>query len=148
MFWLLGILFQMTVTRKEAKELVLRHIPEILVNLVGQQAARNGAAKVFETLQDQVLSLRFLLYISIAESYNVSKNYKNLKLNDQAFWCDKCLNDLWNFLPYLQTLNKQLFYEILEHLSNALFPELLVNYAEQKMRSFSWTWLKKSYFNN
>ncbi len=84
----------MTVTRKEAKELVLRHIPEILVNLVGQQAARNGAAKVFETLQDQVLSLRFLLYISIAESYNVSKNYKNLKLNDQAFWCDKCLNDL------------------------------------------------------
>jgi hypothetical protein len=44
----------MTATRKEAKELVLRHIPEILVNLVGQQAARNGAAKVFETLQDQV----------------------------------------------------------------------------------------------
>ena len=44
----------MTATRKEAKELVLRHIPEILVNLVGQQAARNGAGKVFETLQDQV----------------------------------------------------------------------------------------------
>ena len=77
----------MMTTRREAKELVLRHIPEILVNLVGQQAARNGASKVFETLQDQ-------------------------------------------------TLNKQLFYEILEHLINALFPELLVNYAEQKLRLF------------
>jgi hypothetical protein len=78
----------MAATRKEAKELVLRNIPEILVNLVGQQAARNGAAKVFETLQEQ-------------------------------------------------TLNKQLFYELLEHHCNLLFPELLVNYAEQKLRCFN-----------
>jgi len=75
----------MAVTRKEAKELLLRHIPEIMVNLVGQQAARNGVAKVFEVLQDQ-------------------------------------------------TLNKQLFYELLEHLCNSLFPELMVNYAEQRLR--------------
>ena len=79
---------KMIATRKEAKELLLSNIPEILVNLVGQQAARNGVAKVFEVLQDQ-------------------------------------------------TLNKQIFYELLEHLCNSLFPELLVNYAEQKLRCFS-----------
>jgi hypothetical protein len=38
-------------TRREAKDLIIRHIPEIVVNLVGQQAAKNGAAKVFEVLQ-------------------------------------------------------------------------------------------------
>jgi len=74
----------MVLTRKETKELVLRHIPEILVNLVGQQAARNGVAKVFEVLQEQ-------------------------------------------------TLNKQIFYELLEHLCNSLWPELLIKYAEQKL---------------
>ena len=78
------IAFQIVLTRKETKELVLRHIPEILVNLVGQQAARNGVAKVFEVLQEQ-------------------------------------------------TLNKQIFYELMEHLCNNLWPELLIKYAEQKL---------------
>lgn len=31
-------------------------IPEVLVHLVGQQAARNGAMKVFEALQDTMLN--------------------------------------------------------------------------------------------
>ncbi|KAG8224803.1 hypothetical protein J437_LFUL002248 [Ladona fulva] len=39
-------------TRWEAKEQFLNNIPEVLSNLVGQQNARRGAIKVFETLQD------------------------------------------------------------------------------------------------
>ncbi|XP_071452813.1 sorting nexin-25 [Hetaerina americana] len=39
-------------TRWEAKELFLDNIPEVLSNLVGQQSARRGAIKMFETLQD------------------------------------------------------------------------------------------------
>lgn len=31
-------------------------LPEVLVNVVGQQAARNGAMKVFEVLQDAMLN--------------------------------------------------------------------------------------------
>ena len=32
------------------------HLIQVLVNVVGQQAARNGAMKVFETLQDGMLN--------------------------------------------------------------------------------------------
>ncbi|XP_046394040.1 sorting nexin-25 [Ischnura elegans] len=39
-------------TRWVAKELFVDNIPEVLSNLVGQQSARRGAIKVFETLQD------------------------------------------------------------------------------------------------
>ncbi|KAJ9596971.1 hypothetical protein L9F63_012001 [Diploptera punctata] len=43
-------------TRSEAKEQFLNNIPEVLSNLVGQQSARRGAMKVFETLQDPRLN--------------------------------------------------------------------------------------------
>ena len=34
----------------------ISHIQQVLVNVVGQQAARNGAMKVFEILQDGMLN--------------------------------------------------------------------------------------------
>lgn len=43
-------------TREEVRRLLLQNIPEVLVNLVGQQAARNGTAKVFESLQNKTLN--------------------------------------------------------------------------------------------
>ncbi|KAJ4442220.1 hypothetical protein ANN_12086 [Periplaneta americana] len=43
-------------TRTEAREQFLSNIPEVLNNLVGQQNARRGAMKVFETLQDARLN--------------------------------------------------------------------------------------------
>ncbi|XP_021915515.1 sorting nexin-25 isoform X2 [Zootermopsis nevadensis] len=43
-------------TRCDAREQFLNNIPEVLSNLVGQQSARRGAMKVFETLQDPRLN--------------------------------------------------------------------------------------------
>ncbi len=71
----------MYATKKETLDLLILHLPELLVNLVGQQAARNGTVKVFHCLQEQML-------------------------------------------------NKQLFYDFLEHFLNELFPELLATHAE------------------
>ena len=42
--------------RAEARAAVMSSIPEVLVNLVGQQAALAGTAKVFDTLQNQTLN--------------------------------------------------------------------------------------------
>jgi len=43
-------------TRAAARSAVMCSIPEVLVNLVGQQAALAGTAKVFDTLQNQTLN--------------------------------------------------------------------------------------------
>jgi sorting nexin-25 len=51
--------------RCAARELFLDNIPEVLSNLVGQQSARKGAMKVFETLQDPKLNKQ-LFYVSSA----------------------------------------------------------------------------------
>ncbi|CAB4064123.1 SNX25 [Lepeophtheirus salmonis] len=42
--------------RAEAKKLLLLNIPEFMHSLVGQQTARNGVIRVFETLQDKTLN--------------------------------------------------------------------------------------------
>lgn len=74
--------------RAETKEALVQNLPEVLVNLVGQQAAVNGTSRVFETLQ------------------NV-------------------------------TLNKQIFYGVLELIMFELFPELAQSQAAQQIKSFS-----------
>jgi sorting nexin-25 len=43
-------------TRRRARELLLKHIPECLTQLVGQQASKMGTAKVFDTLQEKTLN--------------------------------------------------------------------------------------------
>ena len=75
-------------TRAEARSAVMSSIPEVLVNLVGQQAALAGTAKVFDTLQNQ-------------------------------------------------TLNKQLFYDILETAVYDVFPELAESNAAMKFKKFT-----------
>ena len=70
----------------ETKEALLQNIPEVLVTLVGQQAAVNGVVKVFETLQQS-------------------------------------------------TLNKQLFYDILELVISELFPEITQSQTLLHMKS-------------
>ncbi|XP_076352448.1 sorting nexin snazarus isoform X1 [Tachypleus tridentatus] len=47
-------------TRDQAKQLLLTSIPEMLSDLVGQQNARKGMAKVFEALQDRRLNKQLL----------------------------------------------------------------------------------------
>ena len=74
--------------RAETKEALVQNLPEVLVNLVGQQAAVSGTSRVFETLQ------------------NV-------------------------------TLNKQIFYGVLELIMFELFPELAQSQAAQQIKSFS-----------
>jgi hypothetical protein len=51
------------ICRLEARQQFLSNIPEVLSNLVGQQNARRGAMKVFETLQDPKLNKQ-LFYVS------------------------------------------------------------------------------------
>ncbi|KAK7865188.1 hypothetical protein R5R35_012045 [Gryllus longicercus] len=43
-------------TRSEARDHFLANIPELLTNIVGQQASRRGATKVFDILQDPLLN--------------------------------------------------------------------------------------------
>ncbi|KAG1651280.1 Sorting nexin-25 [Nymphon striatum] len=50
-------------TRMQAKSQFLNSIPGFLVNLVGQQNAKQGAIKVFETLQDKQLNKQLLYNI-------------------------------------------------------------------------------------
>lgn len=47
---------QFTQISKETRDLLLQNIPDMLVNLVGQQSATNGTIKTFETLQNQTLN--------------------------------------------------------------------------------------------
>lgn len=51
-------------TAKEAHELFLNNIPELLTTLVGTNAAKGGANKVFEAFQEQNMNKQ-LLYVSI-----------------------------------------------------------------------------------
>ena len=47
--------------RRNVRERLVRNIPEMVVNLVGQQSARNGVLKVYESLQEKTLN-RQLVY--------------------------------------------------------------------------------------
>jgi len=66
--------------RCAAREQFLNNIPEVLSNLVGQQSARRGAMKVFETLQDPKLNKQLfyvssaLLFVTVVD-WLVSTNY-------------------------------------------------------------------------
>ena len=66
--------------RCAAREQFLNNIPEVLSILVGQQSARRGAMKVFETLQDPKLNKQLfyvssaLLFVTVFDSL-VSTNY-------------------------------------------------------------------------
>lgn len=50
-------------TAEEAKEQFISNVPEILVTLVGANTARNGARKVFDTLQRKEMNKQ-LFYVS------------------------------------------------------------------------------------
>ncbi|TRY71836.1 hypothetical protein TCAL_10392 [Tigriopus californicus] len=65
--------------RQEAKEALLHNIPEVLVNLVGQQAAVNGTTKVFEVLQNATLN-RQLLYDTGACLYLNLLSWKRVEI--------------------------------------------------------------------
>ena len=47
--------------RSNVRERLVRNIPEMVLNLVGQQSARNGVLKVYESLQEKRLN-RQLVY--------------------------------------------------------------------------------------
>lgn len=51
-------------TAKQAREMFVSNVPDILVTLVGTTAAKNGAKKVFDTLQNKVMNKQ-LFYVSI-----------------------------------------------------------------------------------
>ncbi len=51
---------QSAILANETKEALLENIPEVLVNLVGQQGAVNGTVKIFETLQNATLNKQLL----------------------------------------------------------------------------------------
>ena len=42
--------------REEARELFVSEVPDIMVKVVGLQTARQGAAKIFDSFQDQKLN--------------------------------------------------------------------------------------------
>lgn len=50
-------------TAKVAREMFVSNVPDILVTLVGTTAAKNGAKKVFDTLQNKVMNKQ-LFYVS------------------------------------------------------------------------------------
>ncbi|XP_059486173.1 sorting nexin-25 [Neocloeon triangulifer] len=47
-------------TKKEARQLFVDNVPEILCNLVGKESARRGARKVFEALQEKVYNKQLI----------------------------------------------------------------------------------------
>lgn len=51
-------------TAKQAREMFVSNVPDILVTLVGTTAAKNGAKKLFDTLQNKVMNKQ-LFYVSI-----------------------------------------------------------------------------------
>lgn len=53
--------------RVEAKDQLMQNIPDVLYNLVGQQAAKTGTSKVFETVQNKTLNKQ--LVYDVVESF-------------------------------------------------------------------------------
>lgn len=51
-------------TAEIAREMFITNVPDILVTLVGATAAKNGAKKVFDTLQNKIMNKQ-LFYVSI-----------------------------------------------------------------------------------
>lgn len=51
-------------TENDAREQFVSNVPEVLTTLVGASAARSGARKIFDTLQDKTLNKQ-LFYVSI-----------------------------------------------------------------------------------
>lgn len=71
-FWPQGMLAQKgpersalekSFTANEARKMFVSNVPEIMVTLVGQNAARNGAKKVFDNLQNKKMN-KLLFYVS------------------------------------------------------------------------------------
>lgn len=52
------------VTADEAREMFVTNVPEVLVTLVGANAARNGAKKIFDSLQHKEMNKQ-LFYVSL-----------------------------------------------------------------------------------
>lgn len=50
-------------TAREAREQFINNVPEVLITLVGANAARNGAKKIFDTLQNKMMNKQ-LFYVS------------------------------------------------------------------------------------
>lgn len=55
-------------TAEIAREMFINNVPDILVTLVGATAAKNGAKKVFDTLQNKIMNKQ-LFYVSILRSH-------------------------------------------------------------------------------
>jgi hypothetical protein len=75
--------------RCAARDQFLNNIPEVLSNLVGQQSARRGAMKVFETLQDPKLNKQ-LFYVSSAllrvTVFDLLHSTRDIHLVHDHFW--------------------------------------------------------------
>ncbi|XP_017769839.1 PREDICTED: sorting nexin-25 isoform X2 [Nicrophorus vespilloides] len=57
------------VTANEARKLFVSNVPEVLVTLVGASAARNGARKVFDTLQNKKMNKQ--LFYELFEVFTI-----------------------------------------------------------------------------
>lgn len=75
-FWPGGVLMsqypdrsaeQQVITAHTAKSLLLENIPELFSNLVGQQTAKVGAVKIYETIQDATFNKQ-LFYVRLLEN--------------------------------------------------------------------------------
>lgn len=53
-------------TAQKAQEMFINNVPEILTTLVGSNAARSGAKKVFDALQEKNMN-KHLFYVSICQ---------------------------------------------------------------------------------
>jgi hypothetical protein len=84
------------ICRLEARQQFLSNIPEVLSNLVGQQSARRGAMKVFETLQDPRLNKQ-LFYVSSTAPIPPQRvsSCQCRKVSIRAEMC--CLYSIWEF---------------------------------------------------
>ncbi|XP_018331771.1 sorting nexin-25 isoform X2 [Agrilus planipennis] len=66
-------------TQKEAREEFVSNVPEILITLVGANAAKSGAQKVFDTLQNKAMNKQ--LFYDLLEVV-LSEIFPELKMND------------------------------------------------------------------
>ncbi|KAI4462490.1 sorting nexin [Holotrichia oblita] len=65
-------------TAREAREQFINNVPEVLITLVGASAARNGARKIFDTLQNKMMNKQ--LFYDLLETIMI-ESFPELNIN-------------------------------------------------------------------